>query len=83
MIELRQKFPGGQYWFVRDIEAFFLDLDSVMTYIVRNQQEKDMLDGYSLVHGKAINVVVGKHTLAPTSDDPYLFLWVVSVEELS
>lgn len=84
MIELRQKFPGGQYWFVRELEAFFNDsLLTSRTCIVRNQKEKEMLDGYGLVFGLNPNVVVGEHTLAPTSDDPYLFLWVVSVEELS
>lgn len=83
MIEIRQQFPGSKYWVVRDMEEIFKELTDKITCIVRNQQEKEMLDGYSLMYGKAINVEIGKHTLAPTSDDPYLFLWVVSVEELS
>lgn len=86
MISLLQKQPGAKFFVLIDFDELFTGNDAYqekVVYVVRNQREKDTLDGYCLMYGKNRNIVVGKHTLAPSCDDPYLFLWVVEIEELS
>lgn len=87
MITVMQRNPGAQYFVLIGLKDFFLSTNNnyqeTVTYVVRTSAEKEALDGYALIYGRNLKFVVGEHTLAPTSDDPYLFLWVVEVSALS
>lgn len=83
MIEVRIRVPGGNNWVVHDVKELLKEQRVIEIYVVQTEPEKQYMDGVCMVLGSDVKVVVGKHTLAPTIDEPYLFLWVVEVSDLS
>lgn len=83
MIEIRMKAPGSARYMVEDFDDFMQTHNKKLVYVVRNQREKDVLDGYGLIYGSELPIMVGEHKVDPSSAKPQFFLWVVEIEELS
>ena len=84
MIEIRMKAPGSARYMVEDFDDFMLNHTKTAVFVVRNQREKDVLDGYGLIYGTELPIVVGEHNfISYGRGAPYFFLWVVEIEELS
>ena len=84
MIEIRMKTPGSVRFMVEDLDDFMVNHTKTATFVVRNQREKDVLDGYGLLYGTELPIVVGQHNFFVNDrSTPYFFLWVVEIEELS
>lgn len=83
MIEIRMKIPGSTRFVVEDLDDFMVNHSKTAVFVVRNQKEKDMLDGYGLIYGQELPIKVGPHEMNSVVGTPYFFLWVVEIEELS
>ena len=83
MIEIRMKAPGSARYMVEDFDDFMVNHAKTAVFVVRNQREKDVLDGYGLIYGCELPIKVGPHTIGSVTGVPYFFLWVVEIEELS